>query len=1195
MKGSYLFREGVVLKHKLKQSKLLENIQRSLVQLLNLLKRRVILDVAIMAFIVYLILFKQMFGAGLPAGTDSLGWVSRVVFLGKDFRWIYTWRLHTLGFFEHVSLLDFVFVSINFFFRDPSVTIKVFTFASFLLAEIAMYTFIYSYTQRRNAALISAVVYIFNPFLLNEFIEGHHELIFTYALPPLVFLALNRALKTLRAKDFILSALTLFVFVSTAHLQVIYILAYFLAFYLLFYFLTSLRVVKRADTWKRLLKVGTLCVIITFLSCSYLLIPYLSGAQASFVATSYGYAIDEAYANAKPHLGYIGFFTLFCLIPVSLATLYFHRNKYVVFFIISAFIGVFMAKGPYPPFENVWIWLFYNIPYMHVFRATTRWLVMTLVSFTFLTGVLAAGLETSLKGFRRPHVKLSDILKLSSRFILIGFVLVNASISASVFFRIIQTYSPPEHMLVPYEWIAGEPGDFRVATVGYFGYGSGYMYAPASSGGFHDIGYDSYYIHDKPVLQNGGWDTLAHDFFDFTLTSGRQKVDDLMELLGTFNVKYVVVPSYAPQDWREFFLKQRGTSLVLNYYDSLILQNLYWTQHLFAVSRYASVVGGREALTSLCKVDGFDLKSHALLYVDQNRRQTTLYDQLNNSHTLIFSQADVFDLAMLLMDDYVINAANYGYDSWDDWSHWIKSPASRDAGKLVISRLTLRTGGNNRVEIPFNTDSEGDHEIWIRLTFEPNRGNLTASIDGFSVGNIQPIATSFNLKWVKLGSISLSVGSHAIALTNYGPGCNDIDAIVVAKPSLIQSKLEEALSFVQSFQGRIVLINEAEDLFGQIPLLHLNGWDIYPSPFNASNGFVVRYKNTFGNVALQGKASASSLQGEGFEASRANDGYGIAYTRWASEKGTPQWLQIEWERPQELWKVRIVFEAAYAEAYQVQTWDGYDWINKTIVENNTTLEPEHVFDRPVTTTKLRLYFTSAPAFNSVSIWEVEAYSSSSFSIESSIPRSGSYMLGARLATGPSFGTIDFELGNISGFISCSNSTETKFKWYTIGPISLDIGKHPINMNWTGDVIIDEFLLYSLKEGENIPLGDLFRTSSTPTVTYERVNPCLYNAHVKSSEPFLLVFSDAYHPLWRVYVESFEIPPVIVYSFANGFLINKTGEFDIKLYFIGQVYTDVGLRVSVAVLTSVTVVLMIPSRMIKRLRSHVRWRKNQAFR
>ncbi|WP_460848355.1 ThuA domain-containing protein [Phytohabitans suffuscus] len=71
------------------------------------------------------------------------------------------------------------------------------------------------------------------------------------------------------------------------------------------------------------------------------------------------------------------------------------------------------------------------------------------------------------------------------------------------------------------------------------------------------------------------------------------------------------------------------------------------------------------------------------------------------------------------------------------------------------------------------------------------------------------------------------------------------------------------------------------------------------------------------NVALNKPATASSVEAAAYPASAAVDA--SATTRWASAFSDPQWIQVDLGATYSIDRVRLVWEAAYGSAYQIQT------------------------------------------------------------------------------------------------------------------------------------------------------------------------------------------------------------------------------------------------------------------------------------
>jgi hypothetical protein len=207
-----------------------------------------------------------------------------------------------------------------------------------------------------------------------------------------------------------------------------------------------------------------------------------------------------------------------------------------------------------------------------------------------------------------------------------------------------------------------------------------------------------------------------------------------------------------------------------------------------------------------------------------------------------------------------------------------------------------------------------------------------------------------------------------------------------------------------------------------------------------------------------------------------------------------------------------------------------------------------------------------------------------------VPREGEYNIAVRLfSDNESNGTLYLKMDDKLFSITCL-AGESKATWFELGSTLLDVGEHSIGIFASGNVTLDKIGVYSASDGE-LTIDDVFKSDvSAPSVSYEEANPCRYVAHVNCTKPFLLVLSESYHPLWKAYVDNKEISPMIVNSLANGFFINRTGNFDVVLYFTGQDVADIGLIVSGGSTIFVVAVVLARSAPAKRVRRSLLNRK-----
>lgn len=80
------------------------------------------------------------------------------------------------------------------------------------------------------------------------------------------------------------------------------------------------------------------------------------------------------------------------------------------------------------------------------------------------------------------------------------------------------------------------------------------------------------------------------------------------------------------------------------------------------------------------------------------------------------------------------------------------------------------------------------------------------------------------------------------------------------------------------------------------------------------------------------------------------------------------------------------------------------------------------------------------------------------------------------------------------------------------------------------------------------------SQKNPEVSYTKINPTLYKINIKNSEePFVLVFSSTFNPGWEVIYPDSSKPKehFLVNSFANGWLIDRKGDFNLTLNYTLQ--------------------------------------------
>lgn len=333
---------------------------------------------------------------------------------------------------------------------------------------------------------------------------------------------------------------------------------------------------------------------------------------------------------------------------------------------------------------------------------------------------------------------------------------------------------------------------------------------------------------------------------------------------------------------------------------------------------------------------------------------------------------------------------------------------------------------------------------------------------------------------------------------------------------------------------------------------------------------LIRTSLNYRNVALEAEASASSTEGNGFGADEAVDGQ--KQTVWSSQTGFPQWLEVSWNRTQEISRVKIESVSSFAGNCTIEAWNGTAWIVQATV-NNIPAKYEYTFREPVVSTKLHLDFKGGQASEHVSISELGVdIKSQGVSKLLSLLSVKYLVLEKNLLLGNTSSLDDLELYG-------SNSVALAREW---DEIALFDNLNASQKLYTADNLADGSTVDSMYNtveewdwsllkhsafvdgsAENATAGKTF--VKPQSFRWVEQSPTNYEITVTSNGPFVLVFSESYDSYWRLYVNGTlmsEATHVKVNAFANGWVIDEAGNLGITLKYETQDFLSLSVEASI---------------------------------
>jgi hypothetical protein len=211
---------------------------------------------------------------------------------------------------------------------------------------------------------------------------------------PLVFLLYDRALDNNSFFDIIIFSISLSLVFTAFHPQNIYITAFFFTTYLIIFLINRDDDEPIRVKINKILKLLIVGGVFTLSLSAIFFVPLFNNVSAPYI-TSRIYRIEEAFLPSFSSMfdaftlkgaevwGYVNIidvtreisFPGFPSFPIHLTLfvfaytiIFFKRNKYIYLFFITALISSFLSKGPHEPLEEVFIWMWLNVPRFNLFH-----------------------------------------------------------------------------------------------------------------------------------------------------------------------------------------------------------------------------------------------------------------------------------------------------------------------------------------------------------------------------------------------------------------------------------------------------------------------------------------------------------------------------------------------------------------------------------------------------------------------------------------------------------------------------------------------------------------------------------------------------------------------------------------------------------------------------------------------------------
>jgi hypothetical protein len=446
----------------------------------------------------------------------------------------------------------------------------------------------------------------------------------------------------------------------------------------------------------------------------------------------------------------------------------------------------------------------------------------------------------------------------------------------------------------------------------------------------------------------------------------------------------------------------------------------------------------------------------------------------------------------------------------------------------------------------------------------------------------------------------LNEGNHELTIIN-DEGWGNINLIAVVPQEELENKREVLLDYLNESNTRIVNIFDGQYLEGsQLPIFQEsfndNASETPPWLFNGN--WTIREVNGNKLLSQMNETGESTWINVGnnltmmdgiFEVDiKLKSGISVGVTREKQQGQSYIFMYTDQDEKLIIWKTvdQDIIKLGEADfLMDIDRW--YNWRLKFQgPQISLYVNGSHTIDivddePPYASGQISLHTSSAKAdFDNIKYWNP------SLSINLLTLKDTEYILALSTVTGSDNGDITINIDGVEYFLNSdigSNDSEWK---YTL-PINLTQGQHRITVFPPYGVKINKLVVFSISKNEELmTVDDIFRGETmNPIIEYEKLEAEKYTVKVNASNPFILAFSETYHGLWQASTDDLEYQKVPLYSQINGFFINKTGSFTIKIEFLPSRAHYLGEAISTLTLLSMFISGIILEDRIRRNLMH----------
>ncbi len=804
---------------------------------------------AVIVGVALVTLRRVVFTGGIPAGTDLFGFVSRA---GQNASWariVDAWNPGSFG-ARRVFTFDNVLGLVTMATRDPVVTVKLFVALTFVGSGVAAYALAWSWFARRPAAAAAGLFYMMSQAVLTRWGSGLLNVEIIIALAPAVVLAWSACLERFSVRRAIGLTLALGAgFLVRADLML------YLAPFLVIY---AVVVMAMTPGRRALLANGgrTLAIAIpgvVALNAAWLA-PALTGQRAQYQTLSQIFSTSELSSRSIDlypslvgfgrEIGYFGFtgtetwfsypglplwayYAFATVVPaLALSVLWWRRDLRTVFLALSAVAATLAAPGTRAPLGSVYTWLIRHVPVVGNLRDPNRWLIVQALAFALLAGLavdrLAEGAPRWLAAARRRvgpsprgewSARTARVLRASSGTALVLAALVPVAPTIVAGLRTWHVTAGQGQLLGAVSASAGPAGS--VATVP-FDQDYRFVVQGTYQGYEHDLGYESSLYTRRGEVGDGSWNQRSANLVAYEASLLDRGDPAFARILASLGVRYLtsfayplVVPqllsgSVGPYTQQAHVATMAGLTRIAARGAGSDYAITGASSPLSFRSSVAVVLGGSQGLAALADWPGVRLSDWAAFSADDvisTQGLGALLSLIRRADLVLLADERPVDIAVEGTAPLATVAGITSDPQLDRQATDVPTDQSAQRGSLYDFANPVLQPGLTASSSTVAVARGQSAAVWVRVLASAQAATVRVSVDGRAVGSVTPVTLGpGGFEWIGLGRVHLDPGRHRISLSSspsrYGDSFEVEEARLVSPSALTANvgALDEALA-----------------------------------------------------------------------------------------------------------------------------------------------------------------------------------------------------------------------------------------------------------------------------------------------------------------------------------------------------------------------------------------------------------------